>query len=82
MYTITLGLHTNKYHIDLYNKKLEFARKMYNILVKQCIKRLSTLRQDKEYIKAIKEYSKIKNSTKKDDEIRIKELKSIMNNRV
>ena len=82
MYTVTLGLHTNKYHINLYNKKLEFARKMYNILVKQCIKRLSALRQDKEYIKAIKEYSKIKNSTKKDDEIRIKELKSIMNNRV
>lgn len=82
MYTITLGLHTNKYHIDLYNKKLEFARKMYNILVKQCIKRLSALRQDKEYLKAVKEYSKIKNSTKKDEQIRVKELKTIMNNRV
>lgn len=82
MYTITLGLHTNKYHIDLYNKKLEFARKMYNILVKQCIKRLSALRQDKQYLKAIKEYNKIKNSTKKDDEARIKELKVIMNERV
>ena len=82
MYTITLGLHTNKYHIDLYNKKLEFARKMYNILVKQCIKRLSALRQDKQYLKAIKEYSKIKNSTKKDDNARVKELKVIMNERV
>ena len=82
MYTITLGLHTNKYHIDLYNKKLEFARKMYNILVKQCIKRLTSLRQDKQYIKAVKEYNKIKNSTKKDDEVRVKELKTIMNDRV
>ena len=82
LYTITLGLHTNKYHIDLYNKKLEFARKMYNILVKQCIKRLSALRQDKQYLKAIKEYSKIKNSTKKDDKARVKELKVIMNERV
>ena len=82
MYTITLGLHTNKYHIDLYNEKLEFARKMYNILVKQCIKRLSALRQDKQYLKAIKEYHKIKNSTKKDDKARVKELKTIMNDRV
>ena len=82
MYTITLGLHTNKYHIDLYNGKLEFARKMYNILVKQCIKRLSALRQDKQYLKAIKEYRKIKNSTKKDDKARVKELKTIMNDRV
>ena len=82
MYTITLGLHTNKYHIDLYNKKLEFARKMYNILAKQCIKRLSALRQDREYLKAIKEYSKIKNSTKKEDKNRAKELKVIMNDRV
>ena len=52
---------------------------MYNILVKQCIKRLSALRQDKKYLKAIKEYSKIKNSTKKDDKARVKELKTIMN---
>lgn len=61
MYTVTIGLHTKKHEIDLYNYKLEIARKMYNILVSKCIKRLNALRQDKNYLKAVKEYRKIKN---------------------
>ena len=82
MYTVTIGLHTQKHEIDLYNYKLEIARKMYNILVSKCIKRLSALRQDKKYLSAVKEYRKIKNSTKEENIARVKELKTIMNERI
>lgn len=81
MYTITLGLHTKKHHIDLYDKKLDIARKMYNILVKQCIKRLAALRQDRKYLKALKQYRALKESSK-DTSIEIKKVISILNSRI
>ena len=82
MYTVTIGLHTKKHEIDLYNYKLEIARKMYNILVSKCIKRLNALRQDKNYLKAVKEYRKIKNLNDEESLQRIEELKNIMNERI
>lgn len=82
MFTITLGLHTQKHHIDLYENKLEIARKMYNILVKQCIKRLSALRQDRKYIKALKQYRILKDSSKEDDLDKLNKIKDVLNERI
>ena len=81
MHTLRLKLKTTE--ADEYNIERRFraASRVHNILVRECIRRLNRLKQDPNYRAAKAEYAQImqKKDRNADDELRLRELGSIIN---